>query len=283
MSFNAKQKQQYVQGSESTGATIMSATNETAIATLTTPGDARNLIGVMAGLGETGAYTAAEPIYALFSADSTAVDLVPKQFTPAPLLSGLGVAPAVMAPALVVTPFNVPLIGGEQITYSCTPFTDSTVEPDAFMTVKYSNRAPNPQTEPQVYWQGPTNETATGTTLANGIVGGTFTISGGASQAILRYLYTILVHGTVTASESYYGNGYVTSDGFKSAMPVEGLAQTIGTALGTAIGVISDGVPIHDQWMPMNSNSLIKTFFDQYESLTAAGATWTGIGYLRVN
>ena len=276
---------QYVRGSDMVDATsVGTATTKTKLnggVDLTTPNEAKNLIGIIPGHGATAALTAAESALIKFEVESKAVkDIMPKAIVTTATHGGLGAFLIGLAPPLRSYPFNTPLSGNEDISYYGTALVNNTAAIDAFAQVMYSNKSPRGN-DPHIYWDGPTDETSTGTAAANGIAGGTFTLNA-PIQSILRYLYTVLGVGTVTASESYFGHGEIRSADLNTSMPVKGLAQTIATAPGTAIGVGQSESLVHDEWIPMKPTARLATYYNQMEALTAAGNFYVGVGFIRI-
>lgn len=250
---------------------------------LTTPNEARNLIGVIAGCAPNAALTAAQSMLTKFEVDSKAIkDILPKALCASPVHGGLSTFTTALVPALSVFPFNTPLSGNEDVSYFGTALVANTAAPDAWMDVLYSNRRPNPRAEPQVYWDGPTNETSTGTAAANGVLGEAFTINA-PRMSILRYHSTVLGVGTVTASEAYIATGVLISNDFMTSMPVEGSAQAMATGVHTFLEVMQPNNLVHEIWIPAKPTARIQTSLNLQEALTAAGNFYEFCGFLRVN
>ena len=246
---------------------------------LTAPAEARNLIGVLCGLAPNAALTAAETMFTKYEATSKAVNLTPKAIVAGAIHGGLGTFAGALIPALHVFPWNVPLVGGEDISYFGTPMVANTAAPDGWMDILYSNYEPDPIKEAHVYWDGPTDETSSGTAAADGVVGGTFTVAS-QKRAILRYLYTVFGTGTVTASESTIATARIDGD-IDTAMPVVGTLQPIAAALGTAVEQLQANILVHEEWIPLKGgNAKVRTLLDLQEARTAAGNWYTGTGYL---
>lgn len=276
----------YVQGQDqftpTSIGTSVTKTQLNAGVALTTPNEARNLIGVVPWQAPNAALTAAQSMLCKFEFESKAVkDINPKALCASPVHGGLSTFTTALVPALMVFPFNMPIFGNEDISAYGTALVANTAAPDAAADVKYSSRPPNASRgELHTFWDGPTDETATGTAAADGIVGGAFTLNS-PRQSIIRWLYTILGVGTVTASEAYMATGRLSSNDFQTSMPVLGAAQPMATGVHTFLEVMQPNVPLHDIWIPCKPTARITTLLNLQEALTSAGNFWSGCGFYR--
>lgn len=276
----------FVRGQDSTDPTsIGTSVTKTLLngnAVLTTPNEARNLIGIIPACAPNAALTAAQSMLTKFEVESKAIkDILPKAIVSSPVHGGLSTFTTAMVPALSSYAFNTPLSGNEDVSYYGTALVANTAAPDAWVDVMYSNRRPNPQREPHVFWDGPTDETSTGTAAANGILGQAFTLNA-TRQSILRYLYTVLGVGTVTASEAYMATGVISSNDVMTSMPVKGSAQPMATGVHTFLEVMQPNNLVHEIWVPAKPTARIQTTLNLTEALTAAGNWYQGVGFLRI-
>lgn len=276
----------YIRGQDSTDPTsILTGVAKTQLngaAVMTTPNEARNLIGIIPAQAPNAALTAAQSMLTKFEVESKAVkDLLPKAIVSCPIHGGLSTFTTALVPALASYAFNTPLSGNEDVSYFGTPLVANTAAPDAWVDVMYSNRRPNPAREPHVFWDGTTDETSTGTAAANGILGQAFTLNA-PRQSIIRYLYTVLGVGTVTASEAYMATGVLAGNDFMTSMPAKGTAQPMVTGVHTFLEVMQPNNLTHEMWIPCKPTARIQTTLNLTEAVTAAGNWYQGVGFLRI-
>ncbi len=132
---------------------------------------------------------------------------------------------------------------------------------------------------PQMYYEKPDNETATGT-AATTAAGGSFTINGGKT---LQHLYGEVANVTPLAAESIIGSFQFNSANFDSSQTLEIGGQPIGVGLGATL---SEGQPNANKrvnvGMGMKDTCTINTIYRQSLAQTNTMNFIHAIGYTKV-
>mgnify|MGYP007032458118 FL=1 len=170
---------------------------KTSLGTITKPEEVQSLIEFVPYWAPSGVVTAGESMLLETALESNSVNLLPKRIINPVIQAGLGATFATMIPMLEAWNCNTPLTAGS--TPSIQAFGQAqianTVAPSMGVAFHWSNSRP---TNPEMFYNKPDNETATGTASTT-VAGNSVTINDGK---MLASVYGAVSMGTVTASSS---------------------------------------------------------------------------------
>ncbi len=240
------------------------------------PAQAKAMVEFKPYQAPTGAITAAQSmIYKAKIKSNSIGGLEPKEVVPAPIASGLGATYMAMNPIVRAFRLNRNTPGANvNIDFYGQNLVANTVANRAGVGLKLSSL---PVAGKEQFWFGPTDETDTVTTAGTG-ADQTFTINGGTE---ITDWYCQVTGTTITASESYIGYAELNSSDFETIQRVRWPFYPIVTSLSTLIGTaIPDQNWEHGSIPIRNTCSVIgRVTLD--ETLTAAGDSWVGVGFVR--
>jgi hypothetical protein len=251
---------------------------KTSLGNITKPEEVQSLIEFVPYYAPSGAVTAAESMLLETSLESNSVNLLPKRVINPVIAAGLGTTFATLIPVLEAWNCNTPLTAGA--TPNIQAFGQSqianTVAPTMGVAFHWSNSKP---TTPEMFYNKPDNETATGT-AATTVAGNTISINDGK---VLQSVYGAITTGVVTASESYLASMQFNSNDFDNSQRIEVPLQPMSVGLGGAASALNPkGSYYKNVQMGMKPTCTISTTLRLSEALTAAGTFIGGVGYTKI-
>ncbi len=236
--------------------TVGTGVAKTSLGTINKPSESANLIEIVPYYAPTGAVTAAQAALLETAIESVSVkDILPKRIINPTIQAGLGATFSTMIPILEAWEFNTPLTKGSNDIIEA--FGQAQIANTVGMVMgvefHFSDTAP---IKPQMFYDKPDNETATGT-AATTISGGTITINGGRTLQLLTGEFG---GGVVTADESYIMSLQFNSPNFDNSQALEIALQPCSVGLSTLIGVLQPKASIRKNvGMGMKSTCTITT------------------------
>jgi hypothetical protein len=250
---------------------------KTSLGTITKPEEVQSLIEFIPYYAPSGALTAGQSVLLETAIESNSVNLLPKRVINTPIQAGLGATYATQIPILEAFECNTPL------KVNATPQLEAfgqaqvanTVAPVMGCGFHWSNA---PASKPEMFYNKPDNETATGTT-ATIVQGGTISINDGK---MLKTLIGHIASGVVTASEALLGSMQFNSNDFSNSQALEVPIQPVASSLSTLIGMIQPKGSIYKNVnMGMKPTTTITTALRLSEALTASANFIGCVGYTK--
>ena len=251
---------------------------KTSLGQITKPEEVQSLIEFVPYYAPSGAVTAGQSMLLETALESNSVNLLPKRVINPVIQAGLGATYSTMIPVLEAWNCNTPLTSGA--TPSIQAFGQSqianTVAATMGVAFHWSNSQP---TTPEMFYNKPDNETATGTASTT-IAGNTISINDGK---VLQSVYGAISAGVVTASESYIGSMQFNSNDFDNSQAIEVPIQPNSVGLGALTSALNPkGSYYKNVNMGMKPTCTISTVLRLSESLTATGNFIGGVGYTKI-
>ncbi len=254
---------------------------------LTTPDKASQLTEVVPYYSSRGAFTADQSMAPFMRIQSDDVSVTPKSFS-LPIISG---GPAALMnvvgnPPLQAMPLNIDLsqTRSARINYFVNDQTDVTVEPAVGCTVVYDT---DPVSMPEIFYQKPANEFATGTADGERTTSvAALTITGG--REIISLICQVFPNA-MALSEQLFGFMEFSSSDFLTSMPYRVAFNPVHMGIGeaNAIGSSNSGAGIKIYNMPIGKGIPIagRTVIDEavtiFDGYAAAGGAVGGVGYIK--
>ena len=251
---------------------------KTSIGTINKPEEVQSLIEFVPYYAPSGAFTAGESMLLETALESNSVNLLPKRIINPVIQSGLGATFATMIPMLEAWNCNTPLTAGS--TPSIQAFGQAqianTVAPSMGVAFHWSNSRP---TNPEMFYNKPDNETATGTASTT-VAGNSVTINDGK---MLASVYGAVSMGTVTASSSLLASMQFNSNDFDNSQAIEVPIQPNSVGLGGLTSALNvKGSYYKNVNMGMKPTATISTVLRVSEALPASGSFIGGVGYTKI-
>lgn len=244
----------------------------------TTSSLAGTLVSVAPVYAETGAFTAGQAIYPLFSTQSTSIGSIqPKNIALAPTSGGLGTSINSMYPIARSFEFNTRIPNSNTpIGFYSAAYVANTVAPRVGASVWFDTDQPM-RGSYEHFYDANSSTTATSTAAAT-VALGSLTENGGTQ---LEQIYAHIAPGTVTASESYIGYLTVNSADLSPQQTLRAYLQPVAVGLASTTTPMQPDALYNPERITMRNTASLTASYTQEESLTAGGNTAWGLKFVK--